>query len=196
MKTILISIFITSVFGTIQAQDKTLSNLEKAIENEANDSRRYSMYAKQATDEGYMQEAKLFKAVSISDSIQMENHKQAYKQLGGQPKPVEYKKVTVKSTQENLKEPIKAERKAADKMYPKYIEEAIKDKADPAEKTFRYSMTAQEQNQRLFQTAADNLGSNQEADYYVSNKTGEVMEEAPNSAQPMAKMPGEKFIKF
>jgi rubrerythrin len=196
MKTILVSIYMASVFGTMQAPKKTLSNLERAIDMEANDSRRFSMYAKQAKDEGYAQEAKLFKAVSISDSIQMENHKQALKQLGGQPKLVQYKKVTVKTTQENLKEPIKIERKAVDKMYPKFIEEAIKDKADAAEKSFRYSMTAQEQNQKLFQSASDNLGSNPQADYFVSNKTGEVMEESPNSAQPMAKIPGEKFIKF
>jgi rubrerythrin len=196
MKTILISIYMASVFGTMQAPEQTLGNLEKAIDMEANDSRRFSMYAKQATDEGYMQEAKLFKAVSLSDSILMENHKKALKQMGGQPQQIQYDKITVKTTKENLKEPIKTEKKAADKVYPKFIEESIKDKADAAEKSFRYSMTAQEQNQKLFQTAYSNFGKNKPADYYVSNKTGEVMEEAPNSAEPMAKMPGEKFIKF
>jgi rubrerythrin len=196
MKTILISVCLASVFGTMQAPEKTLSNLERAIELEANASRRYEMYAKKAADEGYLQEVKLFKAIAKSDSIQMENHKYALIQLGGEPKEIDYKDVTVKSTRENIKEPIKSERKAVDKMYPEFIKDAVKDKAEIAEKSFKSAMNAEEQNQKLFQKASDNLGNNPSADYYVSNKTGVVIEESPDAGKPMTKNPGEKYIKF
>lgn len=196
MKTILISLAIASVFSTQQKPEKSISNLEKAYQAEANASRKYEKYEKKATEEGYDQAAKLFRAISKSESIHMKNHAEALTKLGAQPEKIIYKDVTVKTTKENLKEPLKAEKNETDRLYPKFIQEAAKENAEPAEKSFRYAMNAEAQHEKLLKEALNKLGKNKSVDYYVSTVTGETIEEAPSAGEPMAKLPKEKYIKF
>jgi rubrerythrin len=196
MKTILISLAIASVFSTQQKPEKSISNLEKAYQAEANAARKYEMYEKKASEEGYDQVAKLFRAISKSESIHMKNHAEAIVKLGAEPKKIVYKDVTVKTTKENLKEPLKAEKNETDRLYPKFIQEAIKENAKPAEKSFRYAMEAEAQHEKLLSKALHTFGKNEQKNYYVSNITGETIEEDPAAEEPMAKLPREKYIKF
>lgn len=82
---IFIFILLLGSFAFLQKQNQSLENLQKAYQAEANASRRYEMFAKKATEENHEQIAKLFRAVSKSESVHMQNHKKAIEAMGGTP---------------------------------------------------------------------------------------------------------------
>jgi rubrerythrin len=192
MKTILIGI--ATVLGSLLSPEKSLRNLEKAYQEEANTSRQYAMFAEKASKEGSEEAAKLFRALSKSDSIHMKNHKNALQKMGKQPDKVVYKNIKVGSTQENLKEPIKDSKKGS--MYPSYMDEAKKENAKQAETSFRYAFYAEADYRSLLKEVVDNLGNNKPVNYYVSSVTGEIRQESSTSAEPIAQLPEETFYKY
>ena len=71
---------------------KTEQNLKEAFAGESQANRKYLAFAKQADQEGYPQEAKLFRAAAEAETVHAHAHLRA---LGG-----------IKKTAENLKEAI------------------------------------------------------------------------------------------
>jgi rubrerythrin len=160
-----------------QKQSQTLDNLQKAYQAEANASRRYEMFAKKAHE----QIAKLFRAVSKSESVHMQNHRRAIQAKGGTPAKIVYKEVEVKTTRDNLKEPIEGEKQETESLYPEFVKIAKQEKATQAEKSFTYAMQAEAQHEKLFKDALKNIGKNKRQDYYVTSLTGSTIAADPGS---------------
>ncbi len=200
MKTIVISLSLvlaTITGGHCQSQtSQTLDNLQKAYQAEANATRRYGMFAQKAEEENYDQVAKLFRAVSKSESIHMQNHKRVIENLGGTPEEIVYEDVDVKTTKENLVEPIEGEKQETEALYPSFVKTAKKEKLKDAAKSFTYAMQAEAQHEKLFKDALKNLGNNKEKTYYVSNISGATMALDPDKPSPNPKYSKGIYLKI
>lgn len=158
---------------------QTVANLNKAMQDEANASHKYQLYAQKAEKEGYPQVAKLFRAISTSEFVHFNNHKSAISALGGKPEPVKYREIQVGTTRENIARPITGETKEAESVYPQYIQQARQDGAEQAVNSFTYAMNSEKQHESLLKNALANLGSTTESDYCVNKTTGETKEVFP-----------------
>jgi len=170
-----------SAFAT---NSKTMVNLNAAFKGETNANHKYELFAKKAEEEGYSQVAKLYRAVSMAESIHRNNHKAVILGLGGKPDIIDYDVVQVKSTKENLQAPIKGETYEKDVMYPEFIKQAKIDKLSSAIKTFTYAQNAEKQHEKLFQEALNNIGKNKPTDYCVSRISGATYAISLTSACP------------
>jgi len=182
---IFFSIFMAvSAYATI-SKATTMGNLNSAFKGETNASHKYELFAQQADKEGYKQIAKLFRAVSMAESIHRNNHKAVILSLGGVPNVIDFEPVQVKTTKENLQVPLKGEAYEQEIMYPNFIKLANAEKIPSAVKTFTYAKNAEKQHEKLFQDALNNFGKNKPIDYCVSRVSGATY--ATKSMCPVSK---------
>jgi rubrerythrin len=143
---------------------KTEKNLGDAFAGESQANRKYLAFARQAEQEGYKPVAKLFRAAAEAETVHAH-----LKTLGG-----------IGKTVDNLKVAIAGETHEFKKMYPEFIEEAKKEGAKAAERSFTYANEVEKIHAVLYQKALDNLGKNADVDYYVCSVCGMTVEkEAP-----------------
>ncbi len=148
---------------------QTENNLKKAFAGESQASRRYIAYADRAEREGYPQIAKLFRAASEAEKIHATNDLLIMK--------------AVKSTAENLEAAIAGETQEYSEMYPRFINDARKEKIKAAEKIFLEAKETEELHSSYYQEALKLVRQNKDLppeDYYVCKVCGYTVEtEAP-----------------
>ena len=145
---------------------KTENNLLEAFAGESQANRKYLAFADKADAEGQKQVAKLFRAAAAAETIHAHAHLRV---VGG-----------IKSTEENLQEAIAGETHEFVSMYPQMIEEAKSEGQDAALRSFSLANTVEKIHAGLYQKAFDNLGSNQDVDYYVCKVCGNTLEGEPH----------------
>ena len=146
---------------------KTEKNLQDAFAGESQANRKYLAFAKKADKEGYTQAARLFRAAAEAETVHAHNH---LKQLDG-----------IKSTKENLEAAINGESFEFQEMYPRMIKDAEEEDNKGALRSFNYANEVEKIHANLYRKALENLGSNEEADYYVCELCGYTAEgEAPD----------------
>ncbi|MCK4509130.1 MAG: rubrerythrin family protein [Desulfuromonadales bacterium] len=145
---------------------KTENNLLEAFAGESQANRKYLAFADKADAEGQKQVAKLFRAAAAAETIHAHAHLRA---VGG-----------INGTAENLQEAIAGETHEFTSMYPQMIEEATSEGQDAALRSFSLANTVEKVHAELYQKAADNLGSNQDVDYYVCKVCGNTIEGEPH----------------
>jgi rubrerythrin len=161
---------------------KTEKNLADAFAGESQANRKYLAFARQAEKEGYHQVAKLFRAAAAAETIHAHNH---LKQLGG-----------IKSTKENLEAAIGGEAFEFKEMYPQMIREAEEEGSKGALRSFNFANEVEKVHHALYEKALQNLGSNEETDYYVCDICGYTAEgEAPDEC-PVCKAKKQAFRKI
>ena len=160
---------------------KSEKNLQDAFAGESQANRKYLAFAKKAEGEGFPQVAKLFRAAAAAETIHAHNH---LRELGG-----------VKSTKENLQEAIHGESYEFQKMYPQMIADARAESNNNALRTFNFANEVEKVHAALYQKALENLGRNQDTDYYVCQVCGYTAEgEAPDEC-PVCKAKKKAFQK-
>lgn len=182
--------------ATLAAMPKTLSNLNKALRGETNASHRYEIFAQKADKEGYTQIAKLFRAVSMAESVHRNNHKAAILNSGGKVDVIEYDKVPVGTTKQNLTSQIKGENYETKTMYPEFLKQATVDKLNEAVKSFSYAGNAEPQHEKLFKDALNNFGKNKREDYCVSRMTGDTIAIQSSAKCPLESYQTERYIRI
>ncbi len=146
---------------------KTEKNLEEAFAGESQANRRYLAFAKKAEEEGYSAVAKLFRAAAEAETIHAHAH---LRELGG-----------IKDTAENLKTAIQGESYEFESMYPPMVEDARAEGKEGAFRSFSYALEVEKIHAELYRKALDNLGRNEDVDYYVCRVCGNTVEaEAPD----------------
>ena len=175
-----------SSFATI-SKTTTIDNLNSALKGETNASHKYELFAQKADKEGYNQVAKLFRAVSMAESIHRNNHKAVILGMGRTPAISNYDAVNVNSTKENLEGPLKGEAYEQDTMYPNFIKQADAEKLPAAVKTFLYAQNAEKQHEKLFEEALRKLGKNPKVDYCVSRVSGATYSTGIHDICPISK---------
>ncbi|MCK9150890.1 rubrerythrin family protein [Methanobacterium alcaliphilum] len=160
----------------------TMDNLKEAFAGESQANRKYLAFAKKADDEGFPQIAKLFRAAAEAETVHAHNHLNAME--------------AVKSTEQNLKTAIEGETAEFEEMYPGFIEEAKEEGHTQAAWSFDVANKVEQIHAILYQKALDNIGNNEEVDYYICNWCGNTVEnEAPEKC-PICGAPKEEFTKI
>ena len=146
--------------------NKTENNLKDAFAGESQANRKYLAFAKKADEEGYSQIAKLFRAAAEAETIHAHNH---LKELKG-----------IRTTKENLEEAIEGETHEFKQMYPAMIEDAKAEGSNTALRSFNIANEVEKMHAALYKKALDNIGKNEETDYYICKVCGATIEnEAP-----------------
>ena len=159
----------------------TEKNLMEAFAGESQANRRYLAFAKQAEKEGYPRVARLFRAAAEAETVHAHAH---LKTAGG-----------IKSTTENLKEAIAGEMHEYKSMYPEMIKTAEAEGDKAAVRTFTYANEVEKIHASLYRNALDNLGKQEQADYYVCMVCGYTCENEPPDSCPVCKAKSQAFVK-
>ena len=161
----------------------TEDNLKAAFAGESQANRKYTAFARRADQKGYHQVAKLFRAVAEAETVHALNHLEAMEAVG--------------DTEENLKAAIEGENEEFQTMYPSFIEEAKGElMQEAAVLSFDVANKVEEIHAGLFNKALENLGSNEEVDYYVCQICGNTVEKNPPDRCPICNAPKEMFNKI
>lgn len=161
----------------------TEKNLAEAFAGESQANRKYLAFAKQADQEGLSQVARLFRAAAEAETVHAHAHLKA---LGG-----------IKSTRENLMEAIGGETHEFKEMYPPMIEEAQKEGATEALRSFTFANKVEKTHADLYQKAFDTLGqAGEQFDYYVCPVCGHTHEKSAPDKCPVCGAAGAVFIKI
>jgi len=161
---------------------KTEKNLQDSFAGESQANRKYLAFAKKADSEGYPQAAKLFRAAAAAETVHAHAH---LKELGG-----------IKSTKENLEAAISGETFEFETMYPQMIKEAEEEGNKGALRSFNFANEVEKIHADLNKKTLENLGSNEDTDYYVCDVCGYTAEgEAPDEC-PVCKSKKEMFQKI
>jgi rubrerythrin len=161
---------------------KSEQNLKDAFAGESQANRKYLAFAKKADQEGYKQIAKLFRAAADAETVHAHAHLRV---LGG-----------IKTTKENLQEAIGGETHEFESMYPQMIEDAKVEDNKAALRSFDYANKVEKIHADLYTKAINNMGNNQETDYYVCQVCGMTVEgEAPDKC-PVCGAPKGSFNKI
>ena len=160
----------------------TADDLKEAFAGESQANRKYLAFAKKADEEGYTQVAKLFRAAAGAETVHAHTHLRAMKGVG--------------STDDNLNEAIGGETHEFTKMYPAMIEEAEKEGEKEAAMSFKNANAVEEIHAGLYKKALDNLGSNEEVDYFVCQVCGNTVEGEPPDTCPICGAPKKMFKKI
>lgn len=143
-----------------------MDDLKAAFAGESQANRTYLAFAKKADDDGFAQAARLFRAAAEAETV----HALAHLRVMG----------TVGGTADNLREAIGGETHEFTEMYPKMIEDAKEEGNRAAVETFWNANSVEKIHAALYQEALDNLGKNEEADYFVCQYCGNTVTEAPD----------------
>jgi rubrerythrin len=158
----------------------TQNNLKEAFAGESQANRKYLAFAEKAQQEGYSQVAKLFRAVAEAETVHAMNHLRVMNAIG--------------STADNLKTAISGEDDEFKKMYPDFIEEAKAENAsDAIILSFDVANKVEEIHSGLYNEALDNLGKNEQVEYYVCQICGNTVKDNPPKNCPICNAPKEMF---
>lgn len=159
----------------------TDDNLKEAFAGESQANRTYLAFAKKADADGYAQVAKLFRAAADAETVHAHAHLKVLKGVGDTPA--------------NLEAAIGGETHEFTEMYPEFIAEAEKEGNKDAVASFKFANAVEKIHAGLYQKALDDLGSNEEVEYYVCQYCGNTVEgEAPDKC-PICGAPKKMFKK-
>jgi rubrerythrin len=158
---------------------KSMANLQEAFAGESQANRKYLAFAKKADEEGYSQEAKLFRAAADAETVHAHNHLKA---MGG-----------IKSTRENLEMAVNGETYEFEDMYPQMIEDAKEENNSEARISFSYANKVEAVHANLYKKYLDNLGKNSETPIFVCQVCGNTVEGSAPDKCPVCGNPIEVF---
>jgi len=163
----------------------TIDNLRNAFAGESQANRRYLAFAEKANQEGGPQVARLFRAVAEAETVHALNHLRILKEVG--------------STEENLSAAIAGETYEFRQMYPKFLDEARKEKRQDAAWSFDVANKVEEVHAKLYSKALETLkadGRLGAVEYYVCQVCGNTVEKEAPEKCPICGAPRDKFRKI
>jgi len=165
--------------------EKTEANLREAFAGESQANRRYLFFAQKAEKEGYPQVARLFRAAAEAETVHAYNHFNTMTGIG--------------STIDNLSAGVIGEHLEFTRMYPGFIQTAIDEEDEKAQRSFEWANEVEQIHYNLFQEILKAVKSKQpikEEPYYVCPLCGNtVIGEAPEKC-PICGAAGSKFKKI
>jgi rubrerythrin len=159
MKTIFRLLQLIIIFGALvncnnSKTKKTVEDLKTAFNEESTAAEKYRKFSQTANKEGFDTLAKLFDAVSKSESIHAFNHSKVLEKYGKSVTDAEIGSYEVKTTVENLKAAIKIESYEIQTMYPGFIRTAEIEKAPEAAISFTWAWNNEKKHLYYFRQVA------------------------------------------
>lgn len=150
---------ITSSKENMEAQSKTIDNMQSSYRGEKTATAKYEAFAKKAEEEGLHRIAILYTAVSAAENIHATNHKAVIEDSGSEVPTIvpEYK---VKTTKENLAGDIEGEDYEAKVMYPEFLKTAEAANNQIAYLSLSYAMKTEKKHNEFFAQALANINNN------------------------------------
>ena len=164
--------------------NKTEENLKVAFAGESQANRKYLAFAKKAEEEGFVNIAKLFRAIAEAETVHALNHLRVLKM--------------VKSTEENVQAALNGETYEFTEMYPDFIKTSTQEKANDAMISFNFANRVEKVHGELYKKALESIKENkdiEEKEFFVCQVCGYTSKEAPNVC-PVCGAPKEKFKKI
>ena len=161
----------------------TKENLKEAFAGESQANRKYLFFAEKAEQEGFKQIAKLFRTAAASETIHAKNHLMVLKGIG--------------NTEQNLVAAFEGEKFEADKMYPRFIDEAKESEDNDAIRTFNWAIEAEKIHEIEYEKALKAIKEKKDLEaknYHVCEMCGYtfVGDELPDIC-PVCSAPKDKF---
>ena len=160
---------------------QTEKDLKEAFAGESQANRKYLAFAKKAEQEGYVQVAKLFRAVAEAETIHAHAHLRILRGVG--------------STEENLKAALSGEAEEFTDMYPRMIRAAQDCGFSAALRSFSFANEVEKVHHDLFEGALNSLGNQDTADFYVCQVCGHTQAGKPEEACPVCGALPETYLK-
>ena len=162
-----------------------IDNLKEAIIGESTAKLKYELFAENAAKEGLNKISKLFKAISIAESIHIKNHLKAIDKISNSSTDlnsfvkIDQQKLreSVKNTRENLIQAIAGETFEFKKMYRTFMKNAKKSDTYLAEFSFNLARNAEIVHSKLFIKYLKILDKNEtfeDLDIYICQICGNV----------------------
>jgi rubrerythrin len=145
---------------------QTENNIQEAFGGECKASRRYLLFAEKAEKEGYRQVAKLFRAVAEAEVVHARNHLNVIDAIG--------------TTKDNLLAASMGEHMEFTAMYPAFIQTAIKEANDRAERSFDWANKVEKIHYGYFDAAFKEMKEGKQpadATYYVCQVCGNTVKD-------------------
>ena len=184
---------------SVDANAKTIENMQAAFKGETTASAKYAAYSKKAEQEGYHEIALLYKAASTAENIHANNHK-AVLQESGVSVPVIKPEFTVKSTKENLEDAIKGETYEVTTMYPDFLTTANEAGNSIAVMSLTYAYKTEKKHKVMYENALVALQNNTVKSlpsvFYVCSTCGNTYETVAPARCGISMTSSEKFIKI
>jgi rubrerythrin len=166
-------------------KQKTESNLSAAFAGESQAHMKYMSFADRATQEGFANIARLFRAASYAEQIHATSH---LKVLG-----------QIKSTADNLQAAFAGETHEINEMYPSFIADSEAEGEKSAIRSESWALEAEKVHASLYSQALESIkkgGDVRLGDIHICSNCGwTVQGEAPDVC-PLCKAKKEAFKKF
>ena len=163
----------------------TIDNLQAAFAGESQANRKYLAFAKKASQDGFPEVAKLFKAAAEAETVHAHAHLRA---MNG-----------VKDTKENVKAAIAGEHHEFMSMYPEFLKSAEEEKHAAATISFRYALAVEKIHHDLYSEALKALESGKDLpkrEVCVCPVCGNTVYDSAPDQCPICKAKGSTFIKI
>jgi rubrerythrin len=164
---------------------KTDDNLQEAFGGESKANRRYIFFAEKAEKEGFPGVARLFRAVAEAETVHARNHFNALDAIGG--------------TADNLMAASIGEHQEFTGMYPVFIELAMEERNERAERTFKMANEVEKIHHGLFEAALKEVKEGKkpaETTYYVCQVCGNTLAGAAPDKCPICGATSKAFKKI
>lgn len=165
--------------------DKTEENLKAAFAGESQANRKYLAFAKKAEEEGFVNTAKLFRAIAEAETVHALNHLRVLKM--------------VKSTKENVQAALNGETYEFTEMYPGFIKTATQEGKTDATLSFNYANQVEKIHGAIYKKVLNSISKNKDIDkkdMFVCPVCGNTFEgDAPDNC-PICGTPKEEFKKI
>jgi rubrerythrin len=163
----------------------TEDNLKSAFAGESQAHMRYLAFAKKASEEGFQNVARLFRAISYAEQVHATNH---YEVLG-----------MIRGSANNLQVAIDGETYEVNEMYPAYKAVAELQAEKGAQRTTDWALQAEKVHAGMYQKAKQAVESQKDikiGPIYICEACGYTVEGEAPSRCPICGAPIEKFKKF
>ncbi|RJP14885.1 MAG: rubrerythrin family protein [Candidatus Abyssobacteria bacterium SURF_5] len=161
----------------------TEKNLKEAFSGESQANRKYIAFAKRAEEEGYSQIARLFRAAAEAETVHALAHLRVMK--------------GIEDTASNLKAAIEGEGFEFKEMYPKFLEDARKEKESAAAMSFSNALAVEEIHHRLYKKALETLQAGKDlaaSSIFVCSVCGNTVNGEPPDRCPVCNSPKKMFF--
>ncbi len=140
MRIITIIAVLLFITGCVKHDElKTIKNLQTAYMDELKDSKTYSLYAKKAKEEGYVDTADQLMNFSKIEHAHAVNHLSILSKIGYQPQLQDLNEdIIIRNTADNIKQLISGESYDINIMYKNFMDTAMKENQHDAFNSFRH----------------------------------------------------------
>lgn len=163
----------------------TEKNIKSAFAGESQANMRYLIFARKAEEEGFLNIARLFRAIAYAEQVHATNH---FNVLG-----------MIRNTEDNLQVAIEGETYEVAEMYPSFNAVAKLQKEKGAERTTNWALQAEKIHAGIYQKAKQAVENNEDLkidDIYICDACGYTVEGEAPSRCPICGASKEKFRKF